>query len=47
MTGKPFVTEVTAESDGLTETVSEPHILLIMVRLLLGGLNWGCLVECG
>ncbi len=38
MTGKSFVTEVTAESDGLTETVSEPHMVLIMVRLQSGGL---------
>ena len=32
LNGKAFVTEVTANGDGLTEAVSEPHILLIMVR---------------
>jgi len=34
-----FVTEVTADGDGLTETVSDSHKLLIMVRLQSGGLN--------
>jgi hypothetical protein len=38
MTGKARVTDITAESDGLTETVSDSHILLIMVRLQSGGL---------
>jgi hypothetical protein len=44
--GMAFVTEVTAGGDGLTETVSDSHKLLIMVRLQFGGLNNGCLVEC-
>ncbi len=33
MTGRACVTNITAESDGLTEAASGPHILLIMVRL--------------
>jgi len=37
MTNKIFVTDITAESDGLTETVTASHILLIMVRLESGG----------
>ncbi len=38
MIGKACVTDITADSDGLTETVSDSHMLLIMVRLQSGGL---------
>jgi hypothetical protein len=37
MTRGAFVTDITAESDGLTKTVTASHILLIMVRLESGG----------
>jgi len=39
VTGRACVTEVTADSDGLTETVSDSHMLSIMVRLQCGGLS--------
>ena len=33
MTGMACVTDITADSDGLTEVVSGSHMLSIMVRL--------------
>jgi hypothetical protein len=36
---RAIVTEVTAEGDELTETVSDPHMLLIMVRSQSDGMQ--------